>query len=256
MKQLFIDESGTHTLETTKLDPTFPFFVLTGVIFEVGEYQEFQKEFASLKKQIFGTEKVILHSLELNRTAKAKQSELKILASLEIRKQFYTKLNAVIKKYKFSITAYVIDKKWYGKQFADTPVDPYFLSFNLLFERYEKELDKMEEGSIYAEQRNPRLDKQVLLAWESAKLTVTKDEEGEDRISKLKNHKISVPNIVKKSYNNNGLELADLISYRISRVVQRKANKPEGNEIDINILLEKIVDIGSLPSNLDIKPLR
>lgn len=256
MKYLFIDESGTHTLDTDKLDPTFPFFVLTGIIFEVGEYQKFQKSLASLKKEIFGTDKIILHSLELTRTAKAKQPELKTIANPELRKRFYQKLNLIIDSSLFSITAFVIDKKWYGKQFADNPVDPYFLCFNLLFERYEKELEKTEEGSIYAEQRNPRLDRQVLLAWESAKLTVTGDGEDEDRMNKLKNHKISVPNIVNKSHDNNGLELADLISYRISRVVQNKANKPVGNELDVNIILRKIVDIGSLPPDLDLKPLK
>ncbi len=161
MKHFFVDESGTHTLDTEKLDPTFPFFVLTGIIFEEGEYQKFRKA-----------------------------------------------------------------------------------------------LEKTEKGNIYAEQRNSRLDKQFLLAWESAKLTVTGDGEEEDRMSKLKNHNISIPNIVSKSPENNGLELADLISYRIARVVQGKANKPRGNEIDINLILKKIGDIGSLPPDLDLKPLR
>jgi hypothetical protein len=256
VKYLFIDESGTHTLDIDKLDPTFPFFVLTGIIFEKEQYQRFQRSFINLKKGIFGTEKVILHSLELTRTVKARQPELKIFANPELRKEFYKKLNNVIATTNFSITAFVIDKRWYSNQFIANPIDPYFLCFNLLFEIYEKELKKMEAGSIYAEQRNPRLDKQVLLAWESAKLTVTGDAKEEARLDKLKNHNISVPHIVHKSYENNGLELADLVSYRIARVVQKKGNKPLGNELDIEIILRKIINIDSLPLDLDLHPLR
>jgi len=252
MKYLFIDESGTHTVDPNKLDPNFPFFVLTGIIFEGEEYKKFQKALSRIKKAIFGTEKVVLHSLELVRADKVKQAPLKVISDPHIRKRFYEELTTIIRNYHFSTTAFVIDNKWYGKQFADNPVDPYFFCFNTLFERYEKELGKTEEGSIYAEQRNPRLDRKLLLAWESAKLSVP----DEDRITKLKNHNISVPNIVSKSYQNNGLELADLISYRIARVVQKKPNKPVGNEIAIEVLLEKLVEIGSLPPDMDLKPLR
>jgi hypothetical protein len=250
MKSLYVDESGTHTLEPDKLDPTFPFFILTGIIFEEKAYQKFQKALQKLKKDIFGTEKIILHSLELTRTAKARQTELKILAKPDIRKQFYQGLNAIIKYFDFSIIAFVIDKKWYGKQFRENPVDPYFLCFNFLFDRYEEELRKNEEGRIYAEQRNQRLDKQFLLAWESAKII------NEERLQKLQNHNIKAPKILKKSLDNNGLELADLISFRLSRIVQNKANKPEGNEIDLTLLINKIVAIGSLPTDLPLKPLK
>lgn len=246
MKQLFIDESGTHTLEPKKIDPTFPFFVLTGIVFETEEYKKFQKKLLVLKKEIFGTEKVVLHSLELTRTAKAKQPELKIIANPQTRKNFYEKLDVTIKSFDFSIIQFIIDKKWYGKQFAVAP-DPYFLSFNFIFDRYEKMLSPREQGSISIEQRNASLDKQFLLAWESAQT-----EANHKLVAKLKSHNIAKPDIVKKSYLQNGLELADIVSYRLSRIIQHKENKPIGNEIDIKLLLKKIVAIGTLPKDMDI----
>jgi len=251
MKILFIDESGTHTLDPQKLDPTFPFFVLTGIIFENEEYKKFKREIRSLKREIFGTEKIILHSLELTRTAKAKQLELKILANPEIRKKFYESLNEIINAHNFSIIVFVIDKKWYEKQFRENPVDPYFLSFSFIFDNYEKLLKKTEKGTIYAERRNQRLDKQFLLAWESTRISLS-----DVRLKKLKSQNIAAPHIVNKSYENNGLELADLVSFRLSRVVQKKVNKPVGNEINLDLLLNKIIAIGSLPTDLDLKPLR
>ncbi len=250
MKQLFIDESGTHTLEPKKIDPTFPFFVLTGIVFEEKEYKKFQKKLVSLKKDVFGTKKIILHSLELTRTAKAKQKELRILANKETRKDFYTKLDILIKGFDFSIIQFVIDKKWYGKQFAVAP-DPYFLSFNFVFDRYEQLLSSREEGKISIERRSPNLDKQFLLAWESAQAPKA-GKDSRKLVAKLKSHNISKPSVVEKSYLQNGLELADLVSYRLSRIVQKKANKPEGNEIEIKILLKKKIAFGTLPVDMEI----
>ncbi len=72
MKYFFVDESGDHNLLPGKVDPTFPLFVLTGIIIEKREHQKAYKLMVKLKKKIFNNEKVVLHSLELTRTNKAK----------------------------------------------------------------------------------------------------------------------------------------------------------------------------------------
>ena len=88
----------------------------------------------------------------------------------------------------------------------------------------------------YNIRRNKILDKQFLLAWESSTVRI-----GLVTRKQLENHKLSKPNIVKKSGKFTGLEIADLVSYRLSRHVMGKTSKAAGNEIDIKIIASKKV---------------
>lgn len=242
MKFFFVDESGDHNLLPKKVDPSFPLFVLTGIIIDKREHVKAHRLMVKLKNKIFNNEKVILHSLELTRTNKAKQKEFRILANKEIRKKFYAELNSLVSSCNFSIAIFVINKPWYAKQFPIAPPDPYFLSFSSILDYFEKQLNKREEGEIYAEHRNKILDKQFLLAWESSIARiglVTKEQ--------LDRHKLSKPNIVKKSCDLAGLEVADLISYRLSRHIMGKTPKVAGNEIDIKIIASKTINASGLP---------
>jgi hypothetical protein len=241
MQYLFIDESGDHNL--VKIDPTFPLFVLTGVIFSREEYQQFQRNLIDLKKHIFGTEKIILHSLEMTRTRDAKQQKLKLLANPVVRKEFYTQLNDLLKKHNWSWVGFVIDKPKFAKIFDVTPPDPYFLSFNAIFGKFAEHLDNKEEARIFTERRSSKLDKQFLLAWES-----TKNTDKTNRMHKyLVTHKIYNPKICEKAWDNCGLELADLISFRLSRFALGKPEKPQGNEVDFEIMKSKKHVISGLP---------
>ena len=242
MKLLFIDESGDHNLLPEKIDPQFPLFVLTGIVFEGKEYKKFQKELLKFKKSIFGTEKIILHAKELTRPNITKQKELGSLTNKEKRMNFYVGINQLLAKYNFSILAFVIDKPWFAKTFGATPPDPYFLSFINIFSSFEELLNEKEHGKIFAERRNAILDKQFLLACESAKTTKISRAMHPD---KLKNHNISKPVILPKSWDESGLEIADLISYRLSRHFMQKPEKVVGNEIDLRVISSKKILIGS-----------
>lgn len=242
MKYLFVDESGDHNLLPEKIDPSFPLFVLTGIVIEKEEHQKVKRQIVRLKKKIFSNEKVILHSLELTRTNKAKQKEFKLLSDKNIRNNFYLELNKIIKECEFSIGVFVINKPWYVKKFPIAPPDPYFLSFSYILDIFEQQLSKEEKGEIIVEQRSKILDKQFLLAWESSAVRiglVTKEQ--------LARHKISKPNIVKKSCDLTGLEMADLISYRLSRHFMNKRPKVKGNELDISIIASKKINASGLP---------
>lgn len=87
MKYLFIDESGDHNLLPDKIDPQFPMFVLTGIMFDSKEYQKFKAKLLRLKKKLFGNEKIILHSKELTHPVRTKQKELGMLTDLEKKKE-------------------------------------------------------------------------------------------------------------------------------------------------------------------------
>ena len=151
-------------------------------------------------------------------------------------------MNQLLAKHSFSILAFVIDKPWFAKTFGSTPPDPYFLSFIDLFSKFEELLGKDEFGEIFVENRNPMLDKQFILAWESAKTSkVTQAIDTE----KLKKHNISKPVILHKSWNQSGLELADLVSYRLARLYMKKPEKVFGNEIALEVLNSKKMSVGS-----------
>lgn len=240
MKYLFIDESGDHNL--LKIDPQFQLFVLTGIVFESNVYEKFRRNLLKLKKQLFDTDRVVLHSKELTRPNITRQKALKDLTNPAKRNKFYTEINKLLSKFKFSILCFVIDKKWFAEKFAPTPPDPYFLSFIDLFTKFEESLGIRETGKIFVEQRNKILDKQFLLAWESAKTTkVSRSMDSK----KLQNHKIEKPSIMPKSWDESGLEIADLISYRLSRAFMNKPEKPRGNEIDIKVINKKKISISS-----------
>jgi len=239
---MFIDESGDHNLLPAKIDPQFPLFMLTGVVFDKKEYKKFQKDVLKFKRKIFGTEKVILHSKELTRPSITKQRVIGALTNREKRRVFYTTLNQLLARHDFSILVFVIDKPWFAKNFGVTPPDPYFLSFINLFTNFEGFLSEKEHGEIFVEQRNKILDKQFLLAWESAKTTKVSRAMDEE---KLKNHNISKPMLLSKSWQESGLEVADLISYRLARHFTQKPEKVFGNEIDLRVITVKKMLAGS-----------
>lgn len=81
-----------------------------------------------------------------------------------------------------------------------------------------------------------------MLAWESSIARI-----GLVTKAQLDSHKLSKPNIVNKSCDLVGLEIADLISYRLSRHFMNKKPKIEGNEIDISIILSKKINASGLP---------
>lgn len=243
MKILFIDESGDHNLLPEKIDPTFPFFVLTGIMIDKQEYKKLKSELIVIKKEIFGTEKIVLHALELTRTRDAKQKELKLVANPQVRNNFYKHINKLIAKSELKVFAFVLHKPTYAKNMPVTLLDPYFLAFGHILKQYISFMDKNEKGEVQVEHRNKILDKQFILAWESAKLTGIQGMKNDI----FKKHNINQPIILKKSWDNAGLELADLICYRLARAYMGKSKKPEGNELDLKIINNKNLITQSIP---------
>jgi len=225
VKYIFIDESGDHNLEPSKIDPQFPFFILTGVVFDSLEYKRHKAKLLEFKKGEFGNMKIILHSKELTRPGTTKQKELANLTNQKRRYKFYIALNKLLSQSKFQILAYIINKHQFSKAFGSAPPDPYFLSFTNLLGKFENALKISEKGKIIVERRNNFLDKQFLLAWESARTS--------------KQYKTEKPVILSKSWKESGLETADLISYRLARHFTGKPTKPAGNELDLSVIKAK-----------------
>lgn len=231
MKYLFVDESGDHNLQPSKMDPQFPLFILTGIFFDSKAYRNFRAKLLKFKKNFFGTNKIILHSKELTRPSVTKQKRLAGLTNVSKRKKFYGLLNNLLSDSDFKIFSFFVNKPSFVKSFGSISPDLYFLSFTNLLAEFEKILKKKEKGKIYTEARNKKLDKQFILAWESAKIA--------------NQYKSEKPSILSKSWKHAGLELADLISYRLARHLTKKAVKPIGNEVELSILKSKDLKIKS-----------
>jgi Protein of unknown function (DUF3800) len=66
MKVLFLDESGDHNLSV--IDPSYPLFVLGGVIMEEAYAREvLTPRLAEFKRQLFGREDIVLHTADITR---------------------------------------------------------------------------------------------------------------------------------------------------------------------------------------------
>ena len=63
--RFFLDETGDHGL--TSVDINFPIFVLAGCLFEEKELTQVEFEVNELKKDLFGTTEVILHSRDIRK---------------------------------------------------------------------------------------------------------------------------------------------------------------------------------------------
>lgn len=226
MKYLFIDESGDHNLDSKKLDKKFPIFVLTGIVFEADDYKLFKRNASIFKDNIFGKKDILLHARELTRPNIASKPEIATLTDKDKRKVFYDQLNKLLNASKFKIISFYINKQWVIKNLGESPPDPYFLSFNFIIDNFAKILKLKEKGIIFAENRDKFLDKKFLLAWEDSKLG-----------NNYQN--IAKPRIVRKPQKIVGIEIADMVCYRIARNLLGKKEKTPGNELNLKILKDK-----------------
>ena len=89
MKQdyyLFIDESGDHGLN--RIDPSFPAFILCGVMMNYSDYMLLNAEFDGIKNRFWRSSNVIFHSRDIRKW----QKEFSILIDPGIRQEFYQAL--------------------------------------------------------------------------------------------------------------------------------------------------------------------
>ena len=240
MKLMFIDESGHHNLNPDKIDPAYPIFVLCGCIFDEGYYQkDVVKKFNQLKKDFFGSDDIILHTLEMTRPSKYKEKRFAKLIDGEFRKKFYKALNKFLGEISFILVACVIKKQPHLEKYGLSALDPYLLSFDYLLNEFIQELKKDEQGKIIAERRNSVLDNQLELAWLNTKINGTEKVKGSDIKDKIENLYMTP-----KSENEAALQIADLVANPIGRYVLKIKKSEPGNEVEYVILEKKFKDTG------------
>ena len=218
MKILFLDESGDHNLSI--IDPSYPLFVLGGIIMDKDYAEnELPKAIDDFKLKLFGRKQIILHTADITRN----KNGFEKLMETTFRQEFYQELNQLIQNLKFTIVACVVKKDAHLSRYGLAALDPYFLSLDILVERFCLEIGNVANGGIIiAERRNPTLDHELDLAWLNLKIQGTrylKANQIEKRITGLK--------LSAKSENIAGLQLADLVLTPIGRYILGKAIKED-----------------------------
>lgn len=240
---MFVDESGDHNLAPEKVQSTYPLFVLAGCIFEESYYKDTViPKFNEFKKEFFGNDDIILHTLELTRPHRSKDKRYLKLRNADFRIKFYTALNKLISEFEFVLVACAIKKVEHVTKSGLEALDPYLLSFDDLLNELVDHLKPDQKGKIIAEKRNDNLDNQLQLAWLNLKINgtnVVKPAEIKDRIDDMQ--------LIPKSYNEAGLQLADLVASPIGRHILKIVRKP-GHEVDFEVLKEKLAtDLTIIP---------
>ena len=218
MKVLFLDESGDHNLAV--IDPSYPLFVLGGVIVEQ-RYAEGPMEEAlrDLKQRLFGRDDLILHTADITRN----RNGFERLKERGFQENFYQELNALLRRLEFQVIACAIRKDDHLQRYGVAALDPYMLSLDVLVERFCMEIGSVSGGGvIVAERRDPTLDRELDIAWLNLKVQGTRFMQARD----IENRVVGL-NLRAKTDNIAGLQLADLIVTPIGRQVLGKPIKED-----------------------------
>ena len=210
--QLYLDESGDHGL--TSLNQEFPVFLLCGVLISTIDYGEITNSMNLIKREFWGSKDVIFQSRDIRKCEK----EFSVLFDLDVKKEFYQRLNRVLSKSDYMVISSAIQKDKYIRKFGFLSNDVYELALSIIVERtvlYLSTVDTTEnELEIIIEKRGKREDKKLqehfqrLLSRGTAFVTA----------EKLKRFNTTIK-FQSKQNNINGLQLADLIAYPLARYV-------------------------------------
>jgi hypothetical protein len=238
MRVLYLDESGDHSLDA--IDPSYPVFVLGGVIVAAADIRELCRELARLKRRLFGNAHIVLHTADAARN----RNGFERLTDLATRQAFYEEVNSLMDSARYSVIACAIHKPSYVATATATRKDPYVVCLEMLVERlcvYAAGLQ--EQAVIVAECRGPILDRALRAAWGDIR------EHGIGHLSAETIAKTVRALLMRpKSLNVAGLQLADLVVSPIGRfvvgkqshedfhIVQRKLLRQRGGEEGLMIL--------------------
>lgn len=230
----YMDESGDHNLDLTRLNNHYNVFVLGAVNFEEKEYQEFDQNFRQLKIDMFGSDDYIIHTAEIIRPNKCKDNRSLLFNDTDFRKTFYSSLEKLIMDTTFSIAACCVKKEQHISRYGGYASDPYMFSFENVLNRILFRA-KGSECHIFPEKRSHAEDTLLELNFLKTKVAGTKFFQGVEVSQRVK----TFEPLDKKS-NESGLQLADLIVSPIGRNVMGISPRPVGNELPYSVVRKKI----------------
>ena len=206
---MFLDESGDHSL--SKIDPSYPMFVLAGCIFDMEYYvEEVEPAVAKLKAKHFGSDEVILRSYDIRKQKK----EFKSLVDKKKRDAFYTDLNGLIAETDFKVIAAAINKAVLSEKHTK-PGNPYDLCLEFILERAVMYLGRSKEQMLLRiESREGHNDQTLAEQFERFR----RGEGGKFPALEVQRKLIDL-SFNQKSQNIAGMQLADLVAYPIGKYV-------------------------------------
>lgn len=210
---LFLDESGDHGL--ANINPHFPVFVLSGVLFECSAYETCRIAINEIKNKYWGNKEVIFHSSDIRKC----QKEFQILFDLGIKKGFFDDITDIIVNQNYVIIADGIQKEQYIKKYGKLS-NVYELCLSFIIERAVFFLDDIPGGKnlyIVIEERGKKENKQLQEHFDKVIARGT----GFVNSERLRALNLKIEFRAKKK-NINGLQLADLIAYPVARHVMEK----------------------------------
>lgn len=157
---LFIDECGDQNL--ANFDTNFPIFTLCGIIVSEEMKDKLDIQVSQLKQDFWGDKKIILHSRDIRKC----QNGFEILFDLQVKEQFYTRINEILgQKGVYTIVCCSILKDPYIRQYGKLN-DVYAQSLSFVIERSVFFLDGIKgenpiKLSIIAEKRGKKEDKNL-----------------------------------------------------------------------------------------------
>lgn len=221
MKVMFLDESGDHSLEASKIDKSYPMFVLAGCIFDFDAYNKVvEPTINDLKVRHFGRSDIILRSYDIRK----QKREFAALVDYKKRIAFYEDINKTLGGLEFVVIAAAINKLNHINQYV-TPANPYSLCFRFILERAIMYLGRDTENMILrAESREGHNDKQLAAVYESFRQKGFAEFIKPDEVQR----KLVDLSFNQKTQNVAGHQIADLVAYPIGKWVldRTKENKP------------------------------
>ena len=211
--KLYIDECGDQNL--SNFDPSFPIFTLCGVTLSQEQQKTLNELVNNLKTDFWGDKKVILHSRDIRKC----QRGFEILFDLNIKKEFYSRINSILgREDLYKIMACSICKESYIRQYGKFN-DVYAQSLSFVLERAIFYLDNLSlpNGAaldVVVEMRGKKEDANLLNYFNQLL------DKGTFWVSseRMKEH-INSFKFKPKKDNVNGLQIADLVAYPITRYI-------------------------------------
>lgn len=162
MFRIFIDEFGHHDLKSSD-DPNERYLGLTGIIMP-REYEsaEFADRLNAIKREVFGTQEIVLHRRELLNG----EPPFDKLKDRALRTQFDDLVLGLLEESKYRVFTVIIDKKEHKQRYAVWRFHPYHYCLTVALERYVQWLNKLGQvGDVMVESRGKKENMQLERAY-------------------------------------------------------------------------------------------
>lgn len=236
--RLFIDEVGNGDLKGAAHDDNARFLSLTGILTKQDIHdQSFQPAVLDFKKELLGSDAIILHRREIMR----REGAFTVLRDDKLRALFDTRLLLLIRELPYIVSTVTIDKREHLNTYKVWQFQPYHYCLRCLIERYVLWLARHgTSGDVAIEPRTPKADEQVKNSFELIYKHGTQHVAGTTIQKHLTSREIK---FFSKARNIAAMQLCDLVahpSYRYAKLKKFNQSVPKdfGSAV-VSILLER-----------------